>query len=182
MTTICAWCQVSLSDSGAASPIGRAITHGICTACGDLLLSEGDAPLHDFIETLPDPVLVAGDDVVVFAANKAAAVILAEGGVPPDGELAGAALRCVNAGRPGGCGRTAWCSGCAVRNSVTRTYVTGESCLRVPAVVTRETPGGAVPTALRVTTGRVGDKVLLLLEPVDKEPAHQVARPQVVGT
>ena len=108
-----------------------------------------------------------GDAVVLMASPRVAALL--ERNEPLHGLRAGAVFECANARLPGGCGRTVHCSGCALRRTVTDTFTTGRSHLRVPAYLRRRRNEGAVTVSLLITTEKVGGVVLLRIDHVGPE-------------
>jgi len=163
MKSVCAWCGRPLRDVPSASG-DRWITHGICADCRDQVLAEMGVPLHDFLDALPQPVIVVDGDAVVVATN-APAREMAGNGAPDKKPLLGDVFECVNAKRPEGCGRTVHCSGCTIRRTVEHTFETGEARLRVPATLTAG-PDGEEPeeVGLWITTEKVGGRVLLRVD------------------
>jgi hypothetical protein len=164
MKKVCAWCGRPLGDEHDPDGAGRWITHGICSDCRDKMLNTLAISLSEFLDMLPEPVLLVDERARVLGANEAARRTVPDStAVGPD-QLLGEVFECVHAQSPGGCGRTIHCSGCAIRRAVTDTYRTGESSLRVPATLTLGPEGEPSPVRLLVTTEKVGDRVLLRVD------------------
>jgi hypothetical protein len=81
--------------------------------------------------------------------------------------MGGDVFECAYARLPGGCGRTAHCSGCTIRQTVMDTVRTGQGHLRAPAYLNRATPDGVQRIPLTISTERVGDFVLLRIDAVE---------------
>jgi hypothetical protein len=68
-------------------------------------------------DAFPFPAFVVDDDVRLLAANPAADRLLRGGAVKQLHRRGGEALHCINSGN--GCGKSAACSDCVIRNTVT---------------------------------------------------------------
>ena len=164
METYCAWCGARIGASTVdAVPPGKH-SHGICAGCTVSLLNEEGTPVEEFLHTLGVPVFLVSDDVEVLDANQAALALTRKSPGSVMGHLGGEVFECVNAELPGGCGQTIHCSGCALRLTVTATYLDGIPRVRVPASL-KVRDGREPQTAdLFVTTARVDGRVLLKVE------------------
>jgi len=109
--------------------------------------------------------LVNGNVEVSFL-NRKAQELVGKDVEHAQGKLGGDVFECVNARLPGGCGGTIHCSGCAIRNSVSATYETGESRIRVPAPLRKGDPDHPTTVDLIITTMKRNDAVLLRLDEV----------------
>ncbi len=170
MKSVCAWCGRPLRDVPSRSG-DQWITHGICTDCRDQVLAGMGVPLSEFLDALPQPVLVVDGDAVVLATNESARRMGNEGDGNPkpdaDGDpkpRLGDVFECVNAKQPEGCGRTVHCSGCTIRHTVEHTFETGEAKLRVPATLTAGSEEEPEEVGLWITTEKVGGHVLLRVD------------------
>lgn len=175
MKVVCAWCGAFLRSVPDASPHGRLQdSHGICESCARTLREELGTPVERFLSELGVPVLLLSSDVRVVDANPAALAML--GGVRETtlGRLGGEVFECANAGLPGGCGRTVHCSGCVLRQTVTSTWQTGRTQTRIPATLEVTSRDAPERIAFLVTTARVGDRVLVRIDPpaADTPGAH----------
>ena len=146
------------SDSGP-------ITHGICKKCMASLLGEVATPLQEFLESLEVPLLLVSGNLEVGALNPDALPWVEEEFDRVQGLLGGDVFQCSNARLEGGCGRTLNCSGCAIRNSVEHTHATGEALAGIPATLTTGPVDESTPIDLKVSTEKVGERVLLRIEP-----------------
>jgi len=140
------------------------VTHGICESCSIDLWGEVGTPVEEFLESLGIPTLLVDGPGVVEGANSGVLGLVGKTQGEVDGRLGGEVFDCVNAGLPGGCGRTVHCSACTVRNTVTRTYTTGKSETRVPAILKVRPEGIPEEIAFYITTEKVGDRVLVQIE------------------
>ena len=172
MNVFCAWCGTFLRSvpEGPDNPRPHD-SHGICADCARTLLEELGVPVETFLSDLGVPVLLMDDEVQVVDANPAALIMLGRTEETVLGRLGGDVFECVNSRLPGGCGRAVHCSGCTLRRTVTSTWETGRSCSRVPA--TLEVTRGDEPEriALLITTAKVGNRVLLRIDPPEGTPA-----------
>ncbi len=170
MNSICAWCGRTLADAPDPGSDGRWITHGICDECRDTLLGTMGIPLGEYLDSLPEPILLVDGKARVLDANAALRSSTREPGALPPGRLLGEVFECVHSAEPGGCGRTIHCSGCTIRRTVTDTFETGEGHLRVPATLTLSATGEPAPVQLLITTEKAGDHVLLRVDEAADRP------------
>ncbi|MBU0673866.1 MAG: hypothetical protein KJ950_04415 [Proteobacteria bacterium] len=168
MKKICAWCRVDLSESGVDSNPDAKISHGICPACADRLMAKLGIPLDRFLNRLEIPVVVVDRENQVRIANETAQQL----GHPPkerDGDFRpGNVFECVHATMPEGCGKTIHCSGCVIRQSIRKTFATGEKVEQTPAFLTRRNPEGEQEIDLLVSTEMIEDLVVLKVEEVGR--------------
>jgi len=164
MTRICAWCRQELAP-GAEAP--GLVSHGMCPACARQFLLDCPIPLEHFLDDLPVPVLVVDSDVTAAFANREAQRLVGRPAQAITGSKGGDVFTCVNAQSPEGCGHTIHCSGCVIRQSVLRTYATGQPAVLVPAVLKTGDPGDPAAVALTITTVKRGASVVLLVNRAD---------------
>lgn len=166
MKRVCGWCSASLgpdTDDGSDE-----ISHGICTACSEYFLSDiSSENLGAHLERLPFAVLVVDDDVAAIDGNAEALELVGKRREEVAGFRGGDLLQCAFARMPGGCGRTEHCLGCAVRNTVTATFTSGE-------------PQNDVPCYLRQFSSR-GDRWIRFLLSTVKRGAMVVMKVTEVG-
>lgn len=168
MRRLCSWCN---TDFGSKPGPEQSITHGICPTCYTRVLAEEfsappPARLEEFLEALGVPVFLADDDVRVHAGNQLAASLVGKKLDELPGKYGGQVIECVNASRPGGCGKTILCRTCVIRNSVTDTFQTGKSHIRLPASRELATDEGVVSVRFVISTEKVGPVVLLRIDEV----------------
>ena len=77
MKLICAWCRQDIGRVEGSKLSDSEISHGICESCHDNIMFQQGVPLQKYLDSLPLPVLVVNDDVVVQAANRKACVFSA---------------------------------------------------------------------------------------------------------
>jgi PAS domain-containing protein len=164
MRLICAWCNKEIGHVENGPLPDAAISHGICKACADNMTFQRGISLQQYIDSIPVPVFVVDDEVVVKAANAKAREVLGKDALGMQGYRGGDVFECSHARLPEGCGRTIHCSGCAIRRSVTRTFKTGESLSMVPATLSQYDPDHPSTAALWITTVKVDDTVLLRVD------------------
>ena len=165
MIQVCAWCRRELGRVSSCRYGDDELSHGICPDCVSNFTYQKGVPLHEYLESLLQPVLVVDDDVQVLAANASACRVL--GREVPDllMQRGGPVFECAHARLPEGCGRTVHCSGCAIRRAVTTTFETGRPNERVPATLSRKDPDRPSSIARFITTVKAGHRVLLRIEP-----------------
>ena len=114
------------------------------------------------------PTMILNRAVRVEARNAAAKVLaMAE----VEGLLLNEIMECARARLPEGCGRVKAClMGCALRRSIQHTYATGKSMEHVEARQEIRTGLGTRVMRFWFSTARVGDKVLLRIDRVEKVP------------
>jgi hypothetical protein len=167
---VCGWCRRSLGEIEDGDTEHPITSHGLCESCAFRLSAQLGVPLQQYLDSLGVPVTVMDADAAVLMVNAPAAGIL-DRGKPLRGLRAGDVFECANAQLPGGCGRTIHCSGCTLRRTVTDTFATGRSHLRVPASLRRGRNGDGDAVALRITTEKVGGVVLVRIDHVGPAPA-----------
>ena len=181
----CAWCGSGIDADGepiASLEIGPApVTHGLCRRCEKRLVADIGIPIHRFLEDLETPVtLVQADTPVllvdvndggrVTSANRSALGATGRHEAPADRPLVGEVFECANASLPEGCGRTVHCSACAIRRSLEETWATGRPLDRVPATLKLSDGAGDQLVELEISTRRVGQRVLLTIHRIGREP------------
>ncbi len=167
MKSVCAWCGKEME---APKGEGNSITHGICEECGKHMLFQMGVPVQEYIDDIKAPVCIVGDDATLLTLNNEAKDILGKDISQVLKKRMGDVFECENALKPGGCGRSVCCSGCAIRNSVEDTYKTGKKHSRVPAVLEQhKEEGGISPIDLCISTEKVGDVVYLRIDSVENQ-------------
>ncbi|HUJ44081.1 MAG TPA: PAS domain-containing protein [Opitutaceae bacterium] len=161
MKVVCAWCQKVLQDDAAPD---ADVSHGICLECRKKVMGEATTNLHDFLNDLAFPVLATDGDRVILAANHAAERLLGKSASQMNGARVGMAIECYYAGMPGGCGKTAQCRGCALRQNIADTYADGQPRYGV-YVEKRVVDGpGSKMVQFKFSTQKVKGTVVLLIE------------------
>jgi len=156
---VCSYCQ---GDLGEKEPLDNpAVSHGMCTAChAHFRRQRSGLSLSEYLDAFTCPVVVVDQHGRTVAVNQPMGELLGRASEELLGLLGGEALECAHARKPGGCGRTVHCRTCAIRNSVTATFQTGEPCVRVPASIVRQE--GRV--GFFVSTYRRGQVVQVVVE------------------
>lgn len=167
MKQICAWCGKDLGKTEAGQEEQEVITHGICKDCAYHLFAQAGMPLLEYLDGLGVPVVVVDDEGTVKTANEQARTLLQKDLSEIEGYKGGDVFECPYAKLPEGCGRTVHCSGCAIRQTVTNTFQTGQSCQSVPADLNHEAGEGIAQTRLLISTQKVRDVVLLRIDAAD---------------
>lgn len=169
MKVICSYCQTPIRTI----PGGKAtdVSHGMCEPCGLHFerLWEG-MQLGEYLDDLPQAVVVVDADARVLAANAKATALLGHDPAAPRGLLGGEAMACARSRLPGGCGKTVHCRECAIRNTVTQVASSGRPAARVAAFL--ETDAGRV--SLRISARRLDGAVEVTVEGGEATPGADV--------
>lgn len=163
MKTVCSFCAAVIRDG--AGPEDQ-VSHGVCSACHQKILSEHGFNARKFLELFDAPVLLVDDDARVLEANRLALSLAGKSAAAVCRQYCGDVLECVNACLENGCGKTRFCPDCIFRNSVTETYTTGRPVTDRPATLCRNKDGDRRRVGMLVSTRRDGEAVLLRLRPV----------------
>lgn len=166
MRVVCSYCQ---KDLGRKPPLGDGgVTHAMCRECDAYFAAQWSGmSFEQYVARFDFPVvLVEGEAGRVVAMNQPACRFLGRSPREVVGLLGGEAMECAYARLPGGCGKTAHCAACAIRNSVTETHRTGRPLRRVPATLRRR---DAVHQLL-VSTTLEGRVVRVVIEPAEPAP------------
>jgi nitrogen-specific signal transduction histidine kinase len=161
MKVVCAWCQKILQDDSSAE---AEVSHGICVECRKKVMGEATTSLSDFLNDLDFPVLATDGDRLVLAANRAAEATLGKSAARMTGGRVGMAIECYYAGMPGGCGKTAQCRGCALRQNIADTHADGQPRYGVYAEKRIVNGRGSKMVQFRFSTQKVENAVVLLIE------------------
>jgi PAS domain-containing protein len=166
---VCSYCR---KDMGRKPPLNDgSLTHAMCREC-DAYFAEQWRGLSfgDYVERFPYPVVLVEAEGRVVAMNRPACGFLGRDPREVVGLLGGEAMECAYARLPGGCGKTAHCAACAIRNTVTATHRTGRLQVRVPATLRRR-DGSAHDLLVSTTLEGQVVKVVIELAPVPARPA-----------
>jgi hypothetical protein len=163
---VCMYCGCYLGSLEAEPDNPTLISHGICSVCLPTLLRKKGQPLSDFLDALPGPIFVVDADCRVVGANKRGLQHVSKDLEAIEGQLGGEVFECKHSKQPGGCGRTIHCKACTIRMTVTKTFETGESCLRVPAFIDLADISKDMTIRFLISTEKVNDVVLLRIDNV----------------
>ena len=167
MKVICAWCHQELEPGPHhTGDQGTEVSHGICPSCKDYFLSGKRPTLGEFLDRLAVPVLVVDSEGEIVLANQHALGVLGKDLDSVQGYRGGDDMECAYARLPGGCGQTVHCKACTIRNSVMKTFDTGQSLHRVPAYLNRWVGNEKIRIELLISTEKVADTVLLRIDQV----------------
>lgn len=170
MKPVCARCGKGLepvATEGRGEPV---VSHGLCEQCSYHLLAQQGMPLVQYLDGLGAPVVVVDADGTVRAANRQLRELVRQDLSSIEGRKGGDVFECAYATLPEGCGKTIHCSACAIRRTVTETYRTGLSQVRVPACLNAGSPDDVRRAELLISTERVGSYVLLRIDAIDSRP------------
>ncbi len=165
---ICAWCK---KDLGSIPTVGyqpqNAISHGICPDCLRNFFDFGSQSMEEFLERFEHPVFLVDSNGRTIYANKKSLSLLDKSLQEVTGQLSGDVFECIHAIE--GCGQTVHCKSCTIRNTVNKTFKTGESCLNVPAYpdlhhITKENK-----VRYLISTKKQGNAVILSINDISEE-------------
>jgi len=169
MEKMCAWCKKSMGTLEATAFAEDVITHGMCEDCMINMASGMAQSVDDFLDTLGCPVLMMEEGHMLATANQQACNLLGKEKDQIVGKKQGDVLECIHARDPGGCGLQVHCKSCVIRQSVKRTFETGQACRDIPAIPDLQQFGTKKETQFLITTEKVGKIVLLRIEKTSKE-------------
>jgi PAS domain-containing protein len=162
---VCAYCREVIRED----PGSRAsdVSHGMCRACEEHFVRLWNGiSLSEYLDDIPEPILVLDGDGRVLAANQKLADRIGRDRRELAGGLPGQAFACVRSRLPEGCGRTVHCRECTIRRTVEHVRETGRPLHSVPAWL--ETDAGRVP--LRISVTRAHGLVQVLVEEASAPP------------
>lgn len=166
---VCAWCSEELGGDASGAEDDCPVTHGVCLACAQRMLTDLAEPLRDFLDRLGVPVLLIDSSPEVRAANTLASEILGKDVSEIEGHRPGEVIECLHAHEPGGCGHQVHCKSCTIRKAILDTHETGKSLIRIRAYPDIQSPAeGAKRMSVEISTEKVGDVVLLRVHEVDE--------------
>jgi DNA-directed RNA polymerase subunit RPC12/RpoP len=160
MKRVCAWCKKKLSQ---AEEKDQTVTHSICKACKLNVLFR-DKTLRDLIDGLSHPVLAVTSQGKVRMINSKASAMLGKSADSIRDLDGGVVMECVYSKLPLGCGKTEHCTGCTIRNTVMKTFATGQDQSQVTAYQYIQMPDGPKKMQFLITTEKVGEIVLLRID------------------
>lgn len=161
MHVVCSYCRKDLGTKPPLSDGG--VTHAMCRDCDAYFAEQWKGMSYAaYVARFPYPVVLVEGEGRVVAMNRTACDFLGREPSEVVGLLGGEAMECAYARLPGGCGKTAHCPACAIRNSVTATHQTGKPLTRVPATLRRRDQS---VHDLLISTTREDRVVKVVIEP-----------------
>jgi len=167
MKTICAWCNKVLTDGD--TPDGM-LSHGICPDCLKELIRSPEVSLADFLNSIEFPIMVMDKSVAIQQMNRTAERILGKSVGKAVGLKFGAAIECIHAGMPDGCGGSESCQGCVLRKTIRETHQDGQPRHGVYSEHELAAMEGARIRRFRFSATKAGEAVLLAIEEVRDFP------------
>ena len=162
MKVVCVWCGSELSPG---QP-GDVVSHGVCEACYHALIVKRKLALSELLDRIDVPVIALDAGVTALLANQAAERAVGKKVDLIKGSLAGDVFECVYASTPEGCGRTIHCSGCTIRRTVLATHQDGQARRGVEVEQLVQHAGERRLTRYRISTEKIFDQVMLIIEDV----------------
>lgn len=160
MKVVCAWCAQTLAPGEPGDPV----SHGICPICTRLLGQQRLLPLTELLDQVDVPVVAFGPGLTALGANRAAGKLSPAAATKVDGGKVGDLIECPYALTPEGCGRSVHCSGCAILRMVADTQRDGVARQAHDVVQPVRRKGGAAVVRYCLSTQKVADTVLLIIE------------------
>jgi hypothetical protein len=167
---ICSWCNREIDSADDRSVSEDApISHGICPDCVRQIFSHKRKDLSSFLDQFAGPVFLLNAEGRVITANEQGFAALRKKPEEVEGQLGGDAFDCKYAGLQDGCGKTIHCKTCTIRNTVTDTFRTGESHIKVPAYPDLSHITGENRIRFLISTEKQGEAVLLRIDEISEE-------------
>ena len=173
MQKTCAWCKKSMGTVEATAFGNDIITHGMCEDCMINMALGMAKPVDEFLDTLDCPVLMLEEDNTLSTANQQACELLGKIKYEIVGKKSGDVLECPHSKNPGGCGMQVHCKSCVIRQSVKRTFETGQACKDIPAIPDIQQFGSKREVKFIVSTERVGKMILLKVNRTPREDSNK---------
>ena len=167
MKSICCGCGLHLGSKPSDVHTDDTVSHGICEPCAHHFKALIGMPLAEYLENIRAPVVVVSPEGTIGIANQKACELLGKSIVEVHGFKGGEVFECEHARRPGGCGQTEHCSGCAIRRTVMYTLETGKPRQRVRAYLNRYRERRPHRYDLIISTEKKGGVVLLKVEEME---------------
>jgi len=164
---ICFFCSAEIGSVGNPSEIDDEISHGLCPNCVPKFMAGHGCQFGEFLDRLPAPIFVIDEKARVVGANAEGLRQVNKSARDVQSRLGGEVFECRHAKEPGGCGQTIHCKTCTIRNTVTKTLKTGETCLRVPAYMDLGNIIQERTVRFLISTEKVGEVVLLRIDAVE---------------
>ena len=118
----------------------------------------------EFLDDINRPIFLIDGRMTILAGNEAARGYVGGGMEHLRNRLCGGVIRCVNAVRPGGCGKTDQCPACTIRKSVLHTITTGAPVSNVTSLHTLSTTDGDRAVTFRISTEETHPFVFLAID------------------
>jgi len=166
MKVICMGCGILLRELPFKLSLRPRVSHGLCSSCAHHMHAQLGMSIGEYIERLPAPIVLVGEDGKINSANSLACKILNKSLPQICGKTGGEVLECKHAHLPQGCGRTEHCSGCAIRFLISDTQQTGQAHRRV-AVQLQQYSSDADANSeieLLISTERHAELIFLTIE------------------
>jgi len=159
---ICSYCRKKIGEK---EPINDdSVSHGMCQECYDYYKEQVNGlPLDKFLDRFEVPLLVVDKNVRILAANKMFKNLTGRSHRDVFGLLGGEVMECVYARLPEGCGRTAHCLACSIRNTVMATMESEEPQMQVPVKLRRESK----EIEMVISAEKIGSFVRIIIEKAD---------------
>jgi len=158
MNILCSKCRtiVGIQEHHTDPDLGPVL----CPDCGDNFIAEyGGVSLSEYLDRFEEPLMVFNQELRVVACNKKGRGEVEATGIRPYGLMAGDFMHCRNTEIAGGCGQSAECPHCTIRNSVGATLRTGKPVKDVPAFFTSAGSRGTFTREWNLSARKVGETV-----------------------
>ena len=164
---VCCVCGVELGSPLETNKPGETLSHGFCRHCLEQYMAGTGESFDDYLDTIEVPILVANSNGSVLFANTQARELVSKDLDQISGRLGGEVFDCEYASLPGGCGHTIHCQSCTVRNTIMKTFETGEPCTRVKACLDLDTIIGPRVARFLISSEKTGETVTLIIEEIN---------------
>lgn len=167
METKCAWCGIMLEEDRIPK-IESLVSHGICDDCLQEIFVGERANLQNFINSIPEPLLITTKNAEVVAVNRKAAEIIDKPVIEIDGLLFGRVVDCVHPDDDYDCGETEHCPECEIRALVEETYRTGNFRKAERVFVEVEKSNNTMQLYILLSAEKVDDYVVLQIDGMEQ--------------
>lgn len=166
MQTICIWCGSALDAVAIQQEARRPITKGLCTACRNDVVKQGDiSALVKFLDESDAPLLLMqGNPRQVVTANQEACALVGKDLSRIEQHRGGQVFDCIHSLSEAGCGKDKQCENCKIKNAVVGTFITGTSFNGVSTILEIKKHAEINAYDIQVTTEKVGDYALLKID------------------
>lgn len=168
---ICYNCNTHLGSIEEPGIDDERISHGVCLDCFPKFVAGSGESFESFIESLPAPVFLVDQNGCMLYANSLGQKLTSKKNQGEmQGRLGGEVFSCKHAKLPGGCGQTIHCRTCTIRETVSKTFETGNAYTRVPAYMDLGDLTGDKTIRFLISTEKVENVVLLRID--DSRPVE----------
>lgn len=162
---ICLYCHADIGAVDDGSP-ETTVSHGLCLACFPRFVRGTGNPFSELLDRFEFPVMVVDRSWTEICLNRAARERYCCAASPAQTHGFGEVFECSHAADPLGCGQSVHCKTCTIRNSILKTWRTGDSLHRIPAYLDMGDLIDQRQVRFLISTERVREMVVLEIEEI----------------